>query len=95
MGILISLIVTGLIIGALARLAVPGPDPMPIWLTIVIGMIGSLIGGALAYSFTRSVGVYFIFEVGVATLLVIGYRKYVQKRPITGPGARGPGRPGR
>jgi uncharacterized membrane protein YeaQ/YmgE (transglycosylase-associated protein family) len=88
MGIILSLIVSGLIIGALGRLAVPGPDPMPIWLTILIGIAGSFIGGMVAYAFTRSVALYFLFEVAAATLLVIGYRKYVQGRPITGPGAR-------
>ena len=86
--IIISLIISGLVIGALGRLAVPGPDPMPIWLTIVIGIVGSVVGGMIAYAFTRSVGLYFLFEVGVASLLVIGYRKFVQGRPITGPGAR-------
>ena len=86
--IIVSLIVSGLIIGALGRLAVPGPDPMPIWLTIVIGIVGSLIGGMIAYAFTRSLALYFPFEVGAAMLLVIGYRKFVQKRPLTGPGAR-------
>jgi uncharacterized membrane protein YeaQ/YmgE (transglycosylase-associated protein family) len=86
--IIVSLIVSGLIIGALGRLAVPGPDPMPIWLTIVIGILGSFIGGMVAYTFTRSLALYFPFEVGAAMLLVIGYRKFVQKRPLTGPGAR-------
>ena len=86
--IIISLIISGLVIGGLGRLAVPGPDPMPIWLTIVIGIVGSVVGGMIAYAFTRSVGLYFLCEVGVASLLVIGYRKFVQGRPITGPGAR-------
>jgi uncharacterized membrane protein YeaQ/YmgE (transglycosylase-associated protein family) len=61
---------------------------MPIWLTIVIGIVGSVVGGMIAYAFTRSVGLYFLFEVGVASLLVIGYRKFVQGRAITGPDAR-------
>src|SRR5581483_5529783 len=30
--------------GALARFAIPGPDPMPAWLTISIGLAGSLVG---------------------------------------------------
>ena len=39
---IIGLIIAGLIIGALGRLVHPGPDPMPIWLTMVIGIAASL-----------------------------------------------------
>ena len=38
----------GFITGGLARLAVPGPDPMPVWLTVAIGLVGSAVGGAIA-----------------------------------------------
>ena len=44
---IIGLIIAGLIIGALGRLVHPGGDPMPIWLTIVIGIAASLIAGLL------------------------------------------------
>jgi uncharacterized membrane protein YeaQ/YmgE (transglycosylase-associated protein family) len=44
---IIGLIVAGLIIGALGRLFHPGRDPMPIWLTLVIGIAASLIAGLL------------------------------------------------
>jgi len=44
---IIGLIIVGLIIGALGRLAHPGRDPIPIWLTIVIGIAASLIAGLL------------------------------------------------
>jgi uncharacterized membrane protein YeaQ/YmgE (transglycosylase-associated protein family) len=46
---LISLIVVGLIVGALARLALPGRDPMSIPQTILVGIAGSLIAGVLTY----------------------------------------------
>jgi uncharacterized membrane protein YeaQ/YmgE (transglycosylase-associated protein family) len=46
-GRIIGLIVAGLIIGALGRLFHPGRDPMPIWLTIAIGLAASLIAGLL------------------------------------------------
>lgn len=50
MGILVWLLV-GLIAGALARLLVPGKDPMG-WLgTLVLGLVGSLIGGFLGNLF--------------------------------------------
>lgn len=79
----------GLIVGGLARLAIPGPDPMPIWMTIGIGIGGSLLGGIVTRLFFGT-GVSFFFAFLGAMLLVILYRKYVQHRPITGPGARRP-----
>jgi uncharacterized membrane protein YeaQ/YmgE (transglycosylase-associated protein family) len=48
-GLIISLIVVGLIAGALARLIVPGRQHMSILATIVLGVVGSLIGGFLGY----------------------------------------------
>ena len=45
-------LVVGLIAGALARLLVPGRDPMGFLGTIVLGLIGSLIGGFLGDLFT-------------------------------------------
>jgi uncharacterized membrane protein YeaQ/YmgE (transglycosylase-associated protein family) len=48
--LLISLVITGLIVGALARLALPGRDPMSIPMTIMIGIAGSFIGGLLVYA---------------------------------------------
>ena len=46
-GIITALIV-GLIIGALGRLVVPGRQPIPIWLTIVVGIVAAFIGTLLA-----------------------------------------------
>ena len=47
-GFIIGLIVVGLIAGALARFLVPGRDPMSIGATIVLGILGSFVGGFLA-----------------------------------------------
>ena len=44
---IIWLLIIGLIAGALARLLVPGRDPMGILGTIALGIVGSLIGGTL------------------------------------------------
>jgi uncharacterized membrane protein YeaQ/YmgE (transglycosylase-associated protein family) len=49
LGLIISLIIIGLIAGALARLLVPGPDPIGIPGTILLGIVGSFIGGFLGY----------------------------------------------
>ena len=50
---IISAIVIGAIIGALGRLVVPGRQPIPIWLTIVVGIIAAFIGTFLA----RAIGI--------------------------------------
>jgi uncharacterized membrane protein YeaQ/YmgE (transglycosylase-associated protein family) len=59
---LIILAIEGLIIGALARLALPGRDPMSIPLTIGVGLAGSFIGGLLTYAISggRSGGGLFV-----------------------------------
>ncbi len=49
-GFLLYLIVIGLIAGFLARLLVPGPDPMSVGATIVLGIVGSFIGGFLGWA---------------------------------------------
>jgi uncharacterized membrane protein YeaQ/YmgE (transglycosylase-associated protein family) len=46
-GIIMAIII-GLVIGALGRLVVPGRQSIPIWLTIVIGIVAALIGTAIA-----------------------------------------------
>jgi uncharacterized membrane protein YeaQ/YmgE (transglycosylase-associated protein family) len=45
---IISAIVIGAIIGALGRLLLPGKQNLPIWLTIVVGIIAALVGTFLA-----------------------------------------------
>jgi uncharacterized membrane protein YeaQ/YmgE (transglycosylase-associated protein family) len=47
---LIVLVIVGLITGALARLALPGRDPMSIPATIGVGLAGSLIAGLFSYA---------------------------------------------
>ena len=49
LGLIIGIIVIGLIAGALARLIVPGRQEMSILATIVLGVIGSFVGGFLGY----------------------------------------------
>jgi uncharacterized membrane protein YeaQ/YmgE (transglycosylase-associated protein family) len=46
--LILSIVVGGLIIGALGRLAVPGPNPMGIGMTILVGIGGSIIGGLIS-----------------------------------------------
>jgi uncharacterized membrane protein YeaQ/YmgE (transglycosylase-associated protein family) len=50
LGLIVSLVIIGLIAGALARLLVPGPDPIGILGTILLGIVGSFVGGFLGYA---------------------------------------------
>ena len=45
---IVFVIVSGLVVGALGRLAIPGRDPMGIGMTILVGIGGSLLGGLVA-----------------------------------------------
>jgi uncharacterized membrane protein YeaQ/YmgE (transglycosylase-associated protein family) len=48
---IITALVVGAIIGALARLVLPGRQNIPIWLTIVVGVVAAVIGTFLARAF--------------------------------------------
>ena len=50
LGLIVTLIIVGLIAGAVARLLVPGKDAIGIPGTIVLGIVGSFIGGFLGYA---------------------------------------------
>jgi uncharacterized membrane protein YeaQ/YmgE (transglycosylase-associated protein family) len=49
LGLIVTLIIIGLIAGALARLVVPGKQHLSILGTIVLGIVGSFVGGFLGY----------------------------------------------
>jgi uncharacterized membrane protein YeaQ/YmgE (transglycosylase-associated protein family) len=91
LGQLLGIVLTGLVVGAAARFAVPGPDPLPIWLTILLGVAGSFLGGGLGLAVAGLIGAL-LGSVVAATVLLILYRRFVQKRPITGPEAQLPPR---
>jgi len=84
-GAVISVIVTAFITGALARLALPGPDPMPIWLTVAIGLVGTLIGATIAFVIVGRDPAWISIGGFLATVVLVGlYRHFIQKRPIFG-----------
>jgi uncharacterized membrane protein YeaQ/YmgE (transglycosylase-associated protein family) len=49
LGLIVSLIIVGLISGAVARLVIPGRQNISILMTIVLGIVGSFVGGFLGY----------------------------------------------
>lgn len=72
---LIVLAFFGLVVGALARLALPGPDPMSIWATIALGLAGSLIAGLLVRLLFDADAAGIVLSVLVSTLLLWGLRR--------------------
>jgi uncharacterized membrane protein YeaQ/YmgE (transglycosylase-associated protein family) len=81
-GILV-MIVLGLIIGAVAKLVMPGTDPGGIIVTILLGIAGALVGGFLG----RALGLYqegqpagFVMSVIGALVLLFIYRLFTRAR---------------
>lgn len=67
---ILALIVQGLIVGALGRLAIPGPNPMSIGQTILVGIGGSFLGGLVGYFL---LGERFGFLLGIIGAALIVY----------------------
>jgi uncharacterized membrane protein YeaQ/YmgE (transglycosylase-associated protein family) len=66
LGLLISIVVVGLIAGAVARLVVPGTQSMSIPITILFGIVGSFVGGFLGFLVFRSnAGTGFLQPAGI------------------------------
>jgi uncharacterized membrane protein YeaQ/YmgE (transglycosylase-associated protein family) len=96
LGAIIQVLISGFVIGALARWAVPGPDPMSVPMTILLGVFGAFLGGGVAAAIfgaqqdSGSVFAILIGSIVASMVLLIGYRRFVQKRPLTGPDAQRP-----
>jgi uncharacterized membrane protein YeaQ/YmgE (transglycosylase-associated protein family) len=82
LGFILALILGGLVIGALARLALPGPDPMGLLATIGLGLGGSVIGGIIGELLFGRPGGFLLALLGAILLLYL-YRRFVQKRGLT------------
>ncbi len=72
---LILIVVAGLFVGALGRLALPGRDPLSIGQTILVGIGGSLAAGLLAWALFGRNGGGILLSVAFATLIVYLIRR--------------------
>ena len=80
-GFIISLVITGAILGALGRLAIPGPNPMSIGMTILVGIAGAFIGGVVGALIGAPALLIFILEVlGAAGIVFLMQRRGVRPR---------------
>jgi len=65
-------VLVGLIVGLLARMLVPGRDPIGLLGTLVLGVVGAVLGGWLAGAFFKeTAGVDWLASIGVAVVLVL------------------------
>lgn len=78
LGTIIGALVAGIIVGPLARLALPGKQAISLGMTILLGFIGALVGGFIyeALGGTETAGIDWIrllVQVGVAAVAVVIY----------------------
>jgi uncharacterized membrane protein YeaQ/YmgE (transglycosylase-associated protein family) len=77
-GAIIGWIILGLVAGGLARALHPGPDTMGLGGTIILGVLGSLLGGAIAYLLRLGTSPYqpggwILATIGAIILLALGW----------------------
>jgi uncharacterized membrane protein YeaQ/YmgE (transglycosylase-associated protein family) len=72
---LILVAVSGLFVGALARLALPGPDPMTIPQTILLGIAGNLTAGIVVWLLWRHTYPGIVISVAFSTLILYFIRR--------------------
>jgi len=71
-------IIAGLVIGAVARLILPGKQAMSIWMTILLGVVAAVLGGIIWNAiFPGNEGVAWIGSIIVAVLLLVLYERFV------------------
>ncbi len=78
MGLLVFLIIlffAGLVVGALARLLLPGPDPMGIAMTVLVGLCGTFSAGLFSWYVLHRHGAGLILSVAFSMLVVWIYRR--------------------
>jgi uncharacterized membrane protein YeaQ/YmgE (transglycosylase-associated protein family) len=72
---LVILFLVGLFVGALARLLLPGPDPMSIWMTALVGLCGTFSAGLFSWYVLHRHGGGLVLSVLFSMLVVWIYRR--------------------
>ena len=76
---LILLALIGLVVGGLARLLVPGPDPMGIPTTMAVGVAGSFIAGLFSWYVLNRHGAGLALSVVVSMVIVFAMRTIARR----------------
>lgn len=77
---LLLIVLSGLIVGALGRLAIPGPNPMSVGMTILVGLGGSLLGGLVGLLLFGRPGGLLLAVAGAALIVWLIERSRAQGR---------------
>jgi uncharacterized membrane protein YeaQ/YmgE (transglycosylase-associated protein family) len=83
---LIFLFVIGLVVGGLARLLLPGRDPMSVWMTVLVGLCGTFSAGLFSWYVLHRHGGGLVLSVLFSMLVVWIYRR----THVAGYGSRAP-----
>jgi uncharacterized membrane protein YeaQ/YmgE (transglycosylase-associated protein family) len=81
---IIWIILIGAVVGALAKLVMPGPDGGGFWLTAVLGIVGAVVAtllGRLLGLYAAGQGAGFIASFIGAILVLVVYRKFQKRSP--------------
>ena len=90
---MIGAIILGILAGFIARALMPGPDPMGFFATILLGLVGAIVGWVI-FTALLGIGDTDMFDLGglvgaiIGAMIVLGLYRVVRGRS-----ARGPGRP--
>ena len=84
---IIGSIIAGIIVGVLARLVLPGRQHISVLMTILLGILGAVIGwfiaGGLGVQSTNGVDwIRWIISVVVAAVLIVGYERFTASRSV-------------
>lgn len=85
--LIVGILISGLIIGALGRLVVPGPQRMGILSTALVGMAGSFLGGLLGrlvfgFRYQYSYLLALVLAVGCTALIIVGLQGGSRRRSL-------------
>ena len=87
LGLIVGAILIGLVVGALARLALPGRDPMSIPMTIGVGIGGALLASLVVYAISGGRAAPGFFAAFCGAVLIMYFVRRSRGGGLTSPGA--------
>ena len=81
--------IVGLVMGALGRLIVPGSQPIGLLATMLLGLVGAIVGSFVAHLAHFGHPLTLLLEIAASALLVAGYSARMRRTMVMGPGRRG------